>query len=164
MASYLYEKYPDSPPVPLYCAGRFCQMKNIERFASCNPKSSFADILQSLQSAHTSVAGGVEPGTWARHVPALIGLCIMDGAVRNWVGTYTEESPNPDLEKVLRSFRLKTDSDDFRFVQRIVAADDFKAGMDLIWGPLSDNEPWAEGVPTLEQTIWWPGHSEYAIP
>ncbi len=155
-----------APPIGLYCAGRFCQLIKIKKFRSTNQQSALGDILNSAQKAYVSAIGG-KPSNLPT-LPAFLGLCMLDGQLADAIRTWPNGPQKQPLDaqsqmiEIAGEFGIVTGTKDWNIVVRFVNSSDFQTAVDLFMN--GDNNPWAESGTTLEQAMFWPDMSEYAIP
>jgi hypothetical protein len=166
ISAYLRKISSSAPPVGMYCAGRFCQLINIPRFQSTNDKSSLHHIIDHFHTAYLYALNGGQPSTLPAF-PALVGLCPCDGNVVNAMQQYPGGDPGSRAEvmEILGEFGIRQFDDgnrDWYIIRRFVNSPDFSIGTTLFMG--GDNNPWFETGNTLEQSMFWNGTSEYAIP
>lgn len=151
-----------APPIGIYTAGRFCQLVSIPQFQSKVDPTTFADIMNSANSAYLAAT---KPGPSKNPAfPAVLGMCLMDSLVSEAIRKHGDTPGNDELTEILGEFGVIIGSSDWTILKTFVNDQGFKDAVGLLMGGTGDQDPWADAGTTLEQMMFWPGKSEYAIP
>jgi len=154
------------PPVGVYTAGRFSQLVKIPLFNTKDPASTFDDVLKAAKVAfNAALQGGAQPALPT--LPALLGLCLMDGKVQILIRKFPNgfvPGEQAELAEFLGEFGVALGDPNFLVLQRFVNNANFNHAFDLMMGPTNDQNPWDEDGTTLEQGLFWEDRSEHAIP
>jgi hypothetical protein len=144
-----------APPISIYCAGRFCQYVAIPFFSSTLPNSSkFSDIVKIANTGYTkAVAQGVEGVSPS--FPALLGACLMDGAITSGLKNPTQAGTD-----AIGEFGIEPQSEDWKLAAAFVSTAEFDQAAFLLM--VADEDPWQ--CVTGEQMFFWEGRNEHAIP
>jgi hypothetical protein len=147
---------PASPPIGIFCAGRFSQLVTIPYFSSTLPASSaFKDIISLANQAYTKAIGTGAESTLASF-PAFLGLCMLDVGVVNDFPV-----PTPALIEVAGEFGITigAGSREWQIATAFTRAQEFSTATQLLMA--GDSDPWECGC--QEQAYFWNGFSEHAI-
>lgn len=164
ISKFVHAGFDSAPPIGIYTAGRFCQLKQIPVFRESNPQSKLKDILDSCNGAYQEAIRAVGPSKLPK-LPALLGLCLLDG---NFVAAIIKHPSGPQpaqdqMVGIAAEFGVAPGTSDWKFVLAFVTSQQFRGATDLFMAR-DDKNPWAKTGGTLEQAMFWVGKTEYAIP
>jgi hypothetical protein len=165
ISAFLRNVSPSAPPVGLYCAGRFCQLIRIPKFQQSNAQSSLRHIIDHFHAAYVDALNGGAPSDLPAF-PALMGLCMCDGILTSAMQSYPGGDPTDRAEmiEILGEFGIPISGSnrDWAIILSFVSSPKFDFGEE--WFMAGNANPWFETGNTLEQSMFWPNKSEYAIP